>query len=86
VTNDVFILVVGELLSEKSVTLVQELLRMLCTLRAGRYLLTHAPGSSRICIFAALPDDPDTEQVPFLPPSLSMPFLCRYGRFEQTMR
>ncbi|KAK9902171.1 hypothetical protein WJX75_006859 [Coccomyxa subellipsoidea] len=42
--------------------LLQELLRMLCTLRAGRYLLTHAPGSSRICIFAALPDDPDTEQ------------------------
>ncbi|BDA51105.1 probable little elongation complex subunit 2 at C-terminar half [Coccomyxa sp. Obi] len=43
--------------------LLQELLRMLGTLRPGRYLLTHAPGSGRICLFAALPDDPATQQV-----------------------
>ena len=43
---------------------------MLSTLRPGRYLLTHAPGSSRVCIFAALPDDLDTEEVPPLAGSL----------------
>lgn len=36
---------------------------MLGTCRPGRYLLTHAPGSDRICLFAALPDDPATQQV-----------------------
>lgn len=41
----------------------QEVLRMLGTFRPGRYLLTHAPGSDRICLFAALPDDPATQQV-----------------------
>ncbi len=39
---------------------------MLGTSRPGRYLLTHAPGSERICLFAALPDDPATQQVPAL--------------------
>lgn len=45
---------------------MQELLRTLGTLRPGRYLLTHAPASGRICLFAALPDDPTMEQVNLL--------------------
>ncbi|CAL8466211.1 g5747 [Coccomyxa elongata] len=43
--------------------LLQEVLGMLGTSQPGRYLLTHAPGSERICLFAALPDDPATQQV-----------------------
>ena len=48
-----------------------ELLRALGRLaRPGRYLLTHAPGSQHVCLFAALPEDPATAEVSYKAPLL----------------
>jgi hypothetical protein len=45
--------------------LLQRLLGLLGGLSAGRYLLTHAPGSTSVCVFAALPEEVAMEQVRF---------------------
>lgn len=43
--------------------LLQRLLGMLSGLSSGHYLLTHAPGSASMCLFAALPEELDADQV-----------------------